>query len=141
VKRSSYNFAVVATGDALGADKALRTQKRCDSLCFATFGHFAGSASPAGYLDRVYPEHLSCQSCARDPLRSLVFHAVDRAVRDVWIDGQHVVDRGRVVTLDGAGALEWLAAARARMEATVPQRDPRGRTSAEITPLSLPITS
>jgi cytosine/adenosine deaminase-related metal-dependent hydrolase len=74
----------------------------------------------------------------RDPLRSLVFHAADRAVRDVWIDGRRVVAAGRVLTLDRAGALERLAAAQVRMETLVPTRDPRGRTSAEIAPLSLP---
>jgi cytosine/adenosine deaminase-related metal-dependent hydrolase len=75
----------------------------------------------------------------RDPLRSLVFHAADRAVRDVWVDGRQVVKEGRVLTLDRAGALERLAAAQVRMEALVPSRDPRGRASAEITPLSLPM--
>jgi cytosine/adenosine deaminase-related metal-dependent hydrolase len=75
---------------------------------------------------------------ARDPLRSLIFHAADRAVRDVWVDGHQVVAEGRVLTLDRAGALERLAEAQARMEALVPTRDPRGRASVEITPLSLP---
>jgi len=75
---------------------------------------------------------------ARDPLRSLVFHAADRAVREVWVDGQQVVANGRVLTLDRAGALERLTAAQGRMEALVPERDPRGRTSADIAPLSLP---
>src|SRR5215471_2350147 len=59
---------------------------------------------------------------ARDPLRSLVFHAADRAVRDVWVDGQQVVAGGRVLTLDRAGALARLTAAQARMEAMVPSR-------------------
>jgi cytosine/adenosine deaminase-related metal-dependent hydrolase len=76
---------------------------------------------------------------ARDPLRSVVFHAADRAVRDVYVDGARVVKDGRVLTLDHAGALERLAEAQRRMEAVVPQRDPRGRSSAEITPLSLPM--
>lgn len=75
---------------------------------------------------------------ARDPLRSLVFHAADRAVRDVYVDGHKVVADGRVLTLDHAGALERLTEAQRRMEATVPQRDPRHRSSAEIAPPSLP---
>jgi len=78
---------------------------------------------------------------ARDPLRSLIFHAADRAVRDVYVDGQLVVSHGRVLTLDRAGALERLTEAQRRMEASVPQRDPRGRRSEEITPLSLPVVS
>ena len=76
---------------------------------------------------------------ARDPLRSLIFHAADRAVRDVYVDGQQVVAKGRVLTLDRAAALERLADAQRRMEATVPQRDSRGRRSEDITPLSLPM--
>ena len=76
---------------------------------------------------------------ARDPLRSLVFHAADRAVRDVYIDGRRVVGDGRVLTLDHAGALERLTEAQRRMEAAVPEHDGRGRTSAEISPLSLPL--
>ena len=75
---------------------------------------------------------------ARDPLRSLIFHAADRAVRDVYVDGEQVVANGRVRTLDQAGALERLTAAQRRMEASVPARDARGRRSTEITPLSLP---
>jgi cytosine/adenosine deaminase-related metal-dependent hydrolase len=75
---------------------------------------------------------------ARDPLRSLIFHAADRAVRDVYVDGEPVVANGRVLTLDQAGALERLTAAQRRMEASVPARDARGRRSTEITPLSLP---
>ena len=72
------------------------------------------------------------------PLRSLIFHAADRAVRDVYVDGEQVVANGRVLTLDQAGALERLTAAQRRMEASVPARDARGRRSTEITPLSLP---
>jgi 5-methylthioadenosine/S-adenosylhomocysteine deaminase len=75
---------------------------------------------------------------ARDPLRSLVFHAADRAVRDVYVDGQKVVANSRVVTLDHSDALARLTEAQRRMEAAVPDRDGRHRTSTEITPLSLP---
>jgi 5-methylthioadenosine/S-adenosylhomocysteine deaminase len=76
---------------------------------------------------------------ARDPLRSLIYSAADRAVRDVYVDGTTVVDRGRVLTLDHAGALEALAEAQRRMEAAAPARDFRKRTAARITPLSLPV--
>lgn len=75
---------------------------------------------------------------ARDPLRSLVFHAADRAVRDVYVGGEPAVRDGRVLHLDQAGALDRLTAAQRRMEAAVPARDGRGRTSLEMTPLSLP---
>jgi cytosine/adenosine deaminase-related metal-dependent hydrolase len=76
---------------------------------------------------------------ARDPLRSFVYHAADRAVRDVFIDGRRVVQDGKVLTLDQRGAAERLAEAQARMMAAAPQRDYRGRTTDEIAPLSLPV--
>jgi 5-methylthioadenosine/S-adenosylhomocysteine deaminase len=75
----------------------------------------------------------------RDPLRSLIFHAADRAVRDVYVDGQLVVDGGRVLTLDRPAALARLTEAQQRMEAAVPQCDRRQRRSEEIAPSSLPI--
>ena len=76
---------------------------------------------------------------ARDPLRSFVYHAADRAVCDVFVDGRQVVADGRVLTLDQAAAGGRLRAAQERMEALAPSRDYRGRAADEITPLSLPI--
>jgi cytosine/adenosine deaminase-related metal-dependent hydrolase len=76
---------------------------------------------------------------ARDPLRSFVYHAADRAVRDVFVDGSQVVADGRVLTLDHEGAARRLAEAQARMMAAVPERDYRHRSADAITPLSLPL--
>ena len=76
---------------------------------------------------------------ARDPLKSLIYHAADRAVRDVWVDGRQVVAEGRVLTLDREGAAGRLAEAQARMCAEVPQHDYAGRSAEEIAPLSLPL--
>ena len=75
----------------------------------------------------------------RDPIVSLVHSAAERAVRDVYIDGVQVIRDQQVLTLDRAGAAAQLAAAQARMEAGVPQRDYLGRSSEEISPLSLPM--
>jgi cytosine/adenosine deaminase-related metal-dependent hydrolase len=77
---------------------------------------------------------------ARDPLRSFVYHAADRAVRDVFVDGRQVVAEGKVRTLAQAAAGERLARAQQRMLAAAPQRDYRGRSAAEIVPLSLPLS-
>jgi 5-methylthioadenosine/S-adenosylhomocysteine deaminase len=76
---------------------------------------------------------------ARDPLRSLVFHAADRAIKDVYIAGRRIVADGAVTTLDRNAAAERLIEAQKRMMALTPQRDYRGRTADEIAPLSLPI--
>jgi cytosine/adenosine deaminase-related metal-dependent hydrolase len=75
----------------------------------------------------------------RDPIVSLVHHAAERAVKDVYVDGQQVVRDHQVLTLDRPGAARRLAAAQARMEAGVPDRDYLGRTAEEIVPLSLPL--
>ncbi len=75
----------------------------------------------------------------RDPLRSLVHAAADRAVRDVYVDGRLVVQDHRVLTLDHGGAVERAAAGQRRMEARVPEHDYTGRTSEQIAPLSLPV--
>lgn len=75
---------------------------------------------------------------ARDPLRSLIYTAADRAVHTVFVDGHRVVEDGRVVTLDHAGALAELAEAQARMQEAVPQHDWAHRSADQIVPLSLP---
>ena len=51
---------------------------------------------------------------ARDPLRSLIYAAGDRAVRAVYVDGHKVVENGEVLTMDyrAAPAL-WLSLAAA----------------------------
>jgi len=77
---------------------------------------------------------------ARDPLRSLIYTAAERAVRDVFVDGRQVVADGAVLTLDRAAALDRLDEAQARMCAGVPRHDYAGRTAEEIAPLSLPLT-
>jgi cytosine/adenosine deaminase-related metal-dependent hydrolase len=76
---------------------------------------------------------------ARDPLRSLVYTAAERAVRDVYVDGIRVVAAGRVLTLDRAEAAGRLAEAQQRMLAAVPSRDHAGRSAEQIAPLSLPL--
>jgi len=75
----------------------------------------------------------------RDPVRSFIYHAADRAVRDVFVDGRQVVADGKVLTLDQAAAATRLARAQRRMLEAAPQRDYRGRSADEISPLSLPL--
>jgi 5-methylthioadenosine/S-adenosylhomocysteine deaminase len=99
-----------------------------------------GRIAPGARADLVAVDLSQPQMIpARDPLRSLVYHAADRAVRDVFIDGRQVVAEGKVLTIDQADAAHRLVAAQQRMLETAPQRDCRGRTAAEISPLSLPL--
>jgi len=75
----------------------------------------------------------------RDPLRSLIYTAAERPVRDVYVDGRKVVSAGRLTTIDMAEAAAEIEAAQARMEAAVPGLDPEGRSAAELAPYSLPM--
>jgi len=75
----------------------------------------------------------------RDPLRSLVFGASDRAVRDVFVAGRQVVRDGRALGLDRDAAHDILAEEQARMMADCARRDYLGRSGDQITPMSLPV--
>ncbi len=75
----------------------------------------------------------------RDPLRSLIYTAADRAVRSVYVDGRQVVADGKVLTLDHRGALERLQEGQQRMLAAVSSHDYAGRGADEIAPLTLPL--
>ena len=76
---------------------------------------------------------------SRDPLRSFVYHAGDRAVCDVFVDGRQIVAGHKVLTLDQNDAASRLADAQRRMLEKVRGRDYRGRSAEEISPLSLPM--
>ncbi|RJL18495.1 amidohydrolase family protein [Paracoccus siganidrum] len=72
----------------------------------------------------------------RDPLRSLVYVAAERAVTDVFIDGRQVVTAGRVAAFDLPDALERLEAAQRRAETAFADRDHAGRSHLAASPLS-----
>ena len=73
----------------------------------------------------------------RDPLRSLVYTAAERAVRDVYVDGVQVVAHHQVLTLNRPDAAGRLQDAQRRMLDAVPARDYAGRSADQIAPLSL----
>jgi cytosine/adenosine deaminase-related metal-dependent hydrolase len=60
---------------------------------------------------------------ARDPVRSLVYAAGDRAVKDVFVDGRKVVADGEVVTMDYRQAAAHLHEAQKRVVANAPGQD------------------
>jgi cytosine/adenosine deaminase-related metal-dependent hydrolase len=74
----------------------------------------------------------------RDPLRSLVYQAAERAVRTVFVDGRRVVDGGRVLTLDLDAAAEALHEAQRRAEPRVAALDWAGRDHLAVSPLTFP---
>ena len=74
----------------------------------------------------------------REPLRSLVYVAAERAVRDVYVDGRRVVADGRVLTMDYAVASRALGEAQRRSLARTPGLDWAGRSADEMAPMALP---
>jgi len=75
----------------------------------------------------------------RDPLRSLVHSALDRAVRDVYVGGAQVVRDGEVLTMDYADAAARVDEAQRKAEVEATSLDWAGRAIDEISPLSLPV--
>jgi len=73
----------------------------------------------------------------RDPIRSLVYAAADRAVHTVYVDGHRVVHEGKVLTLDYRDAAMKVNEAQQRALKLVPERDRvAGRTAEQMSPLS-----
>jgi 5-methylthioadenosine/S-adenosylhomocysteine deaminase len=129
------------------AARDINTVSTADMLHAATIGganavlrQDIGRLAPGAKADIVVVD-LECVEMApvRDPLRSLVYHAAERAVRDVYIDGRQVVGDFKVLTLNQGDAAGRLAQAQERMMAAVRQRDYKGRSADEITPLCLPL--
>ena len=74
----------------------------------------------------------------REPLRSLIYVAADRAVRDEYVDGRQVVSNGTVLTMDYAAASRTLEAAQKRSLARTPDLDWAGRDAEQMAPMVLP---
>ena len=70
----------------------------------------------------------------RDPLRSLVYAAGDRALRDVYVDGQRVVADGKVLTMDYPAAAAELHEAQKRVVANAPGQDWAHRPVEQVSP-------
>jgi cytosine/adenosine deaminase-related metal-dependent hydrolase len=75
---------------------------------------------------------------ARDPVRSLIYAAGDRAVHTVIVDGQVVVADGKLLTMDYAAAAAALNEAQKRIIARAPGLDWDHRTVDQISPPSFP---
>jgi cytosine/adenosine deaminase-related metal-dependent hydrolase len=119
---SVFHAATVGGAKALGRDDIGRLA--------------AGAKADIVLVDLSHP----AMAPARDPLRSFVFHAADRAVRTVLIDGVVALKDGKPVGLDPEGAVAELVEAQQRMLRDAPKYDYRRRHGDDITPLSLPIT-
>jgi 5-methylthioadenosine/S-adenosylhomocysteine deaminase len=74
----------------------------------------------------------------REPIRSLIYVAADRAVRDVYVDGNLVLENGRPLGIDLAAASTALEEAQTRALREVPKLDWARRTADELAPMVLP---
>ena len=138
--RKAGTFARIASRDIDNVSTAMMIRAATIGGATALGRDDIGRLSPGAKADLVLVDlHQPEMMPARDPLRSLIFHAADRAVKDVFVAGRQLVRDGQVLTLDHRDAGERLTEAQARMMARCPSRDYRGRTADEITPLSLPM--
>ncbi|MEQ9815298.1 MAG: amidohydrolase family protein [Azospirillaceae bacterium] len=137
--RLAIVLARVAGGDIRAAGPATllhaATVGGADALLRPDLGRLAaGACADLVLVDLNHP----LMRPARDPVRTLIWSGADRAVRDVFIDGEQVVADRTVVHLDHGAALDRLTEAQARMVRDVPARDYLGRQAEEVVPLSLP---
>jgi cytosine/adenosine deaminase-related metal-dependent hydrolase len=107
-----------------------------DSLGRPDLGRLAaGAAADVVLVDLAHPQMVP----PRDPLRSLVFHAADRAVRHVFVAGRQVLKDGRPTMLDVSEAAGILADSQAKMLRDAALHDYARRSGEAISPLSLPL--
>src|SRR5690606_30182526 len=99
-----------------------------------------GKLAPGAKADLVLVDlsHAAMRPL-RDPLKSLVYTATDRAVRDVFVDGRQVVADGEVTLYDLPKALDRLQEEQERLFARIPEIDRAKRTIDDLAPLSLPL--
>jgi len=95
-------------------------------------GHLSvGAKADFVMVDTKHPSMMPL----REPLRSLLYVAADRAVRDVFVDGLQVVKDGDPVHIDLQAASEALQAAQERCLTAVPSLDWAGRGADEMAPM------
>ncbi len=94
-----------------------------------------GCRADFSFVDTTHPYMRP----VHDPLRSLVYSASERAVRDVYVEGEQVVRNGEVLTIDVEAALETLRRAQAATLATTAERDWAHRTVDEMSPRVFPV--
>lgn len=136
--RTAMILARVTTGDVTSVTTAevfhAATVGGADLVRRPDLGRLAvGAAADIVLVDL---EHTSMMPI-RDPLRSLIYTAADRAVCDVFVDGQHVVVDGDVATIDLVEVGGVLQAARDRAEADAANHHYAGRAGLDVAPLSL----
>jgi 5-methylthioadenosine/S-adenosylhomocysteine deaminase len=93
----------------------------------------AGAKADFSIVDLAHP----AMQPLRDPLASLVFSGLERAISDVFVDGRQVVADGVVVTIDLDAAIKILNRGQAEAMALAPVRDYAHRPLQAIFPMTL----
>ena len=105
-----------------------------DALGRPDLGRLApGMAADVVLVDLAHP----LMQPPRDPLRNLVWHAADRAIRRVYVAGELALADGKPVGLDTTQAGGILAESQARMLRDSAKRDYLRRDGDVLSPLSL----
>lgn len=115
-----YNAATIGGARALKRDDIGR-------LC-------VGAKADLVLVDTKHPSMMPL----REPIRSLVYVAADRAIRDVYVDGRLVLENGRPLGIDHVAASQALEEAQQRSMREVPKLDWAQRTTDELAPMVLP---
>ena len=115
-----YNAATVGGAKALRRDDIGRLKP--------------GAKADIVLVDAKHPSMMPL----REPIRSLIYVAADRAVRDVYVDGAKVVADGRVLNIDLQAASEALEEAQKRSLERVSTLDWDGRGVEQLAPMVLP---
>lgn len=116
----AFNAATLGSARALGRDDLGRLAE--------------GAKADIVLVDVTHP----MMRPLRDPVRSLIYAAGERAVTTVIVDGVTVVEGGKVLTIDYAAAAAELEEAQRRAEPGVKDLDWAGRDHLEISPLTFP---
>jgi cytosine/adenosine deaminase-related metal-dependent hydrolase len=116
-----FDAATIGGAKALGRDDIGRIE--------------VGARADLVMVDLKHPAMMP----VREPLRSLIYVAGDRAVRDVFVNGDQVVRDGTVTTIDLAAASQALEDAQQRSMEKVPGRDWAGRDTDTLAPMVLPM--
>ncbi|HEV7812915.1 MAG TPA: amidohydrolase family protein [Leifsonia sp.] len=142
---SEMRTALFAAKAAKGHVSHTRTE---DVFRAATLGGAAalgrddlGRLAPGAKADLVVVDtrHPAMQPC-RDPLRSFIYAAGDRAVTDVFVDGRPVIADRAHLTIDVAQAVSEVERGHAQAMREVAGRDWARRDHLEVSPLSLRTT-
>ncbi|MGE0723147.1 MAG: amidohydrolase family protein [Alphaproteobacteria bacterium] len=74
---------------------------------------------------------------ARDPMKSLVVTALERPIREVWVDGRTVMRDGKSLQIDLETNLKGLASGQQRGMRGIPERDWARRQPEDAFPMAL----